>query len=265
MNESEHSLVRVEIASSLAVLTLARPRKFNAFDLAMARDLLDAVRQVDHLARSGAARAIVFAAEGKVFSVGGDLGYFTEGDDRGERMREVATALHHAVDILTTTPAPVVTALHGVAAGAGVGLALAGDIILAGPQAQLRLAYTAAGLSPDCGASWALIRIIGSARAMDLALTNRALDAAEAEKWGLVSRLTDSDDVTSEALTIAQQLATGSVDALATTKALLRSSLAHTLPVHLDSEADAISRLVDSPNGREGVDAFLAKRTPTFG
>ncbi|MET8427710.1 enoyl-CoA hydratase-related protein [Nocardia sp. NPDC004860] len=264
MNEFAHNHVRVEIDSSVAVITLARPDKHNAFDLAMAQDLHAAVQRAARGAQSGAVRAIVLAAEGKVFSVGGDLAYFSGSGDRSERMRQVATALHDALELLTTASVPVVSALHGIAAGAGVGLVLAADIVLAGPHAKLRLAYTAGGLSPDCGASWILPRRVGMARAMDLALTNRAVDAIEAEKWGLVSRLTDSDDVVSEARAIARRLAAGPSEAFAATKHLLWTSLDRSFVAHLNSEAEAISRLVDSPDGREGIDAFLAKRAPTF-
>lgn len=264
MNDFADKQVRVEMDSSVALITLARPEKHNAFDHAMALDLHYAVRHVANGARGGAVRAIVLAAEGKVFSVGGDLAYFAETEDRSEPMRLVATALHDTVELLTAVPVPVVSAVHGVAAGAGVGLALAADIIVAGPDAKLRLAYTAGGLSPDCGATWILPRSVGMARAMDLALTNRAVDAVEAEKWGLISRLTDSDDVVGEALSIAKQLAAGPTEAFTATKHLMRTSQDRSFVTHLNSEAEAISRLVESPDGREGIDAFLTKRAPTF-
>lgn len=264
MDELLHGRVRLRTDAGTAVLTLARPDAGNGFDLDMAHGIRDAARAVADGGRDGSVRAAVLAAEGKVFSVGGDLAHFAAAPDRGERMREVAGALHEALRLLATAPVPVVTALHGVAAGGGIGLALVGDVVLAGPRAKFRLAYTAGGLSPDCGTSWILPRRIGHARAMDLALTNRVLGAEEAERWGLVSRLTGSDEVLDEALALARELADGAHEALAMTKHLIWTGQESTFEAHLDREAETIARLVDTADAREGIDAFLTKRTPTF-
>lgn len=264
MDELQHDRVRLTIDAGLAEVTLARPDAGNGFDLGMASGIRDAAEAVANGAKDGSVRAAVLAGQGKVFSVGGDLAYFGGDEGRGDRMREVAGALHDALRLLATAPATVVTALHGVVAGGGIGLALVGDVVLAGPRAKFRLAYTAGGLSPDCGTSWLLPRRIGHARAMDLALTNRVVGAEEAERWGLVSRLTESDDVLGEARALAAELAAGPQEALAMTKQLLWTGLEQPFGTQLDHEAETIARLVETPDGREGIDAFLAKRAPKF-
>lgn len=261
MDELLHDRVRLQTDGWIAQITLARPDAGNGFDLAMAHGIRDAAKAV---AGSDELRSVVLAAEGKVFSVGGDLAHFASVENRGQRMREVAGALHEALQLLTSAPVTVVTALHGVAAGGGIGLALAGDVVIAGPRAKFRLAYTAGGLSPDCGTTWMLPRRIGHARAIDLALTNRIVSAEEAERWGLVSRLSESDDVLGEARALAAELAAGPRDALGVTKQLLWKALERTFDDQLDVEAETIARLVETTDGREGIDAFLAKRTPTF-
>jgi 2-(1,2-epoxy-1,2-dihydrophenyl)acetyl-CoA isomerase len=265
MHELLHGRVGISVDASLMMLTLARPDDGNAFDLAMAQGIRDAAQQLFDAATNGHVRAAVLAADGAVFCVGGDLAYFASAHNRGDRLGQVATLLHEAIELMTSTPAPIVTALHGTAAGGGVGLALAGDVIIAGPKAKFKLAYTAVGLTPDCGASWLLPRRIGQARALDLALTNRVLSAAEAERWGLVSRVTESDNVLEEAIVTAKALASGPQEALAMTKHLLWTSMSRPLSAQLDLEAHTIARLVDSGDGHEGVDAFLAKRHARFG
>lgn len=145
-----------------------------------------------------------------------------------------------------------------------MGLALCGDLILMASTARLRVAYTAVGLSPDCGTSWLLARRLGTARALDLALTNRLLTGAEVEQWGLVSRVVDPDALGAEVEAIASVLVEGSRRSLAETKRLLHEASSAPLEQHLAAEAGTIATLMAEPDGREGVDAFLAKRTPEF-
>jgi 2-(1,2-epoxy-1,2-dihydrophenyl)acetyl-CoA isomerase len=259
-----HDRVRYGVEDTVATMTLARPDAGNGFDLAMARAINTAAQRIAVGAHTGEIRAAVVAAEGKVFSVGGDLRHFADAKDPGDEMRHVAGGLHEALSALVNAPLPVITAVHGVAAGGGVGLALAGDIVLAGPRAKFRLAYTAGGLSPDCGTSWLLPQRIGAARALDLALTNRPVDAQEAAAWGMVSRLMDSDDVAGEAQKLAAELAGGASGALAQAKRLIRTADTRTFADSLDDEAHTITRLVTGPEASEGIDAFLTKRTPKY-
>jgi len=164
---------------------------------------------------------------------------------------------------LRALEAPVITAIRGACAGAGIGFALAGDIVLAGSDARFRVAYTGAGLSPDCGVSWALTRTVGSARAADLILTNRLLDAEQAERYGLLSRVAEGDVVT-EAFALAETLASGPRGAFAKSVRLVRDAGETPLVHHLDAEASGISVLAETPEGQEGIRAFLERRRPDF-
>ncbi|MBS1870249.1 MAG: enoyl-CoA hydratase/isomerase family protein [Actinobacteria bacterium] len=259
-----HDSVGWHLDGSVARVVLARPEAGNALNLAMARGLAEAARRVRDGAEEGTVRAALVAAEGRAFCVGGDLSEFARSEDRGACVAEVATTAHEAIAVLQAAPVPVVTAVHATAAGGGVGLALCGDVVLMASTAKLRLAYTAAGLSPDCGASWLLPRRIGMARALDLALTNRVVTGAEAEQWGLASRVVAPESLGAEAEAVAVALAHGSRRALAETKRLLRESSSTSFEEQLAAEAATIAALAAAPDGREGVDAFLAKRTPEF-
>lgn len=263
MNDLIGDRVRWTTDDSIATITLARPDAGNGFDLAMAEAIREAARRVHDGARASTIRAAIITADGPAFSVGGDLQHFASSAERDKEMDNVAGAMHEALRLLAASEAPVITVVEGVAAGGGIGLALAGDIVLATQRAKFRMAYTAVGLSPDCGASWIVPRLVGQARALDLALTNRMVSAQEAAGWGLVSRLVE-DDAVSEARALARLLAEGSAAALGSTKRLVRASVTSSYVEHLDAEAASISARVASTDGIEGVDAFLEKRRPTF-
>lgn len=207
--------------------------------------------------------AVLLTAEGPNFCVGGDLREFAASADPSAHVRAVATEVHAALRILTELPVPVVTAVRGAVAGGGVGLALAGDIVIAARDTRFRLAYTAGGLSPDCGASWVLPRLIGLPRALQLALANPVVTAETALSMGLVSLVVD-DPLESVARTLARQLADGPREAQAATKRLLRSAYDSTYAEHLDREADSIAHLAGTPDGREGVQAFVEKHPARF-
>jgi 2-(1,2-epoxy-1,2-dihydrophenyl)acetyl-CoA isomerase len=144
-------------------------------------------------------------------------------------------------------------------------MALAADVVLMAEQAKMRLAYTAAGLSPDCGSTWALSRRLGPARALDLALTNRLLTGAEAAAWGLVSRAVAAEELGDVAQTVVDGLRTGPAEAYAQTKRLMSAGPHRDLASALADESATIGRLIVGTDATEGVDAFLQKRTPSFG
>lgn len=266
MGERWHDRVNLAVADGVARLTLAHPAGGNALDLAMTRGLRDAVAS---LASYDGLRAVRIDAEGRVFCVGGDLHEFAAAADATARVTEVAAAAHDALAGLRALPVPVVSVVQGVVAGGGIGFALVADVVLMARSAKLRVAYTAAGLSPDCGVSLALARALGPARAMDLALTNRTLSGDEAAQWGLVSRAVDDDALQEVADGLVQQLADGPQQALAATRRLLRDAARvdseGAWRAHLDAEAVSIARLAGTTDGREGVAAFLGKRPPRFG
>lgn len=161
--------------------------------------------------------------------------------------------------------AVLVTAVNGAAAGAGFSLAVAGDLVLAAESASFTMAYTKVGLSPDGSASYHLPRLVGLRRAQELMLTNRTLSAAQALDWGLVTDVVADTELGDRATALAEQLAGGSAPSHGAVKALLLASSKNGLEEQMELEGRTIARRADSADGREGVDAFLAKRRPEFG
>ena len=198
------------------------------------------------------------------FCGGGDLKGFAGRDDLPTHLREILGPLHVAITQLVRGDAPVVAAVQGSAAGAGIGLVGASDLVVAGESAKFVMAYTGVGLTPDGSSSWFLPRLVGLRRALELTLTNRVLSAAEALDWGLITEVVPDDELTAEAEALAARLAAGPAPALAAAKRLLHTSLEETLETHLAREAEAISAASGTPEGQEGVAAFVEKRPPVF-
>lgn len=210
--------------------------------------------------------AVLLAGEGPHFCTGADVGALAAtgaAEDPRSAVRELAEELHELVRALVEVPVPVVAAVRGWAAGAGMSLVLAADIAVAGVSTRLRPAYPAIGLTPDGGLSWTLPRAVGAARARHILLTDRVLDADEALALGLVATVVPDDEVAAEADGLAQRLADGPTRALGRTKRLVRAE--GDLDSHLDAEADAIAESLADAEGQEGVAAFRERRTPRFG
>jgi 2-(1,2-epoxy-1,2-dihydrophenyl)acetyl-CoA isomerase len=231
----------------------------------------DAVREVTAALRAPEpdVGAVLLAGAGPHFCVGADVGDLAaaaaaEADPR-PAVQALAGELHDLVRALAEVPVPVVAAVRGWAAGAGMSLALAADLAVAGVSTRLRPAYPAIGLSPDGGLTWTLPRAVGPARARHILLTDRVITADEALALGLVAVVVADDDVAAEAQALAQRLADGPVRALGRTKQLLRASGERDLATQLDAEAQAIAESAADPDGQEGVAAFRERRGPKFG
>ena len=263
MSAASSKPVLLEVVDGVARLTLNRPDASNAISLKLAQALADATNE---LAVADDVRAVLLRGAGPRFCAGGDVKAFAAaGDALGEELGSVLDALHRAVSDLAELDAPVVAAVQGSAAGAGLSLVLGADLVVAGASARFVLAYTGIGLVPDGGSTWYLARLVGLRRATDLALTNRVLDANEALTWGLVTRVVPDDEVDAEAEALVTQLAAGPTGALAGAKRLLRRSLQASLAEQLGDEAIAMVRAGESSDGQEGVRAFVEKRPPRFG
>src|ERR1700728_5083502 len=179
--------VQVETRGAVALVTLNRKDSGNAINLQMAMDLLAAAMTC---ARNAAVRAVVLSGAGRNFCCGGDLRAMASRDETGgDYIRELTTHLHAAISHFVRMDPPVIAAVNGTAAGAGVGLVAMADLALCAHSSRFNLAYTAVGLTPDGGTSYLLPRIIGAKRAMELLLLNRTLPAAEALSWGLVNEV----------------------------------------------------------------------------
>jgi 2-(1,2-epoxy-1,2-dihydrophenyl)acetyl-CoA isomerase len=264
MPENIDDRITYELDDRVARIELAHSGAHNGLDPRMGEALRIASERAAKDVASGDARVVVVSAQGRVFSVGGDLVKFAAADDRGAEVKATADGLHAGLATLRALEVPVVSVIHGTAAGGGLGIALVGDIVIAAAEAKLVMAYTAAGLSPDCGVTWIVPQRLSWVRAMDLALTNRVITGAEAADWGLVSRAVPGDELAATVETVVSALRGGASDAVAATKRLFAESQDRTYAAQMDEEARSISRLITEPDGVEGIDAFLAKRQPTY-
>lgn len=254
--------IRIEIRDRVAVLTLARPENGNAID----QDMADALLRAALICESDdAVRALLLTGDGAAFCVGGDVKAFAAaGSDMPALVRRLTASLHMAVARLARMDKPLVTAVNGAAAGAGFGLAILGDVALAARSAKFAMAYGALGLTPDAGATWLLPRLVGFRQAQRLALCNERIDAAEAERIGLITHAVDDAALATEAFALARTLAQGPRRAFARTRELLNQSLSNGLETQLELEAQAIARAAGLPEGQAGVAAFAARRKPAF-
>lgn len=258
----DYETLAFESRDGVARLTLDRPDAANAINLQMAEELLDAVTR---LADDPTVRAVLLGGNGPRFCGGGDVKQFAElGDRLGHHLREITVPLHAAVSQLVRLDAPVIAAVHGSAAGAGLGLVAAADLVVAGASTRFVMAYTGIGLTPDCSSSWFLPRIVGMRRTLELALTNRALSADEAREWGLVTQVVPDDDVTATAAALAARIASGPTRAFGGVKRLVHGSLERALDEHLVHETEEIARAGATVDALEGLRAFAEKRTPAF-
>lgn len=260
---SNSEMVLFERQGAVARLTLNRPEAANAIDLPLARALMEAANACGE---DDSIRCVVLTGAGRLFCAGGDIaGFAAAGEKIPSLLKELTAYIHMAIIRFLRMPKPLITAVNGPAAGAGLSLAVMGDIVLASPAAHFTLAYSAIGFTPDGGASWMLPRLIGLRRTQELMLTNRRVGAEEAAAIGLVTRLTEADALADEAQALAVQLASSASRALGKTRNLILESFDTSLETHLEAEACAIAEASRSDEGREGVAAFIAKRKPNFG
>jgi len=253
--------VQVESRGAVTLVTLNRPDVSNALNLQMAMDLLAAAMTCG---RNSGVRAVVLTGAGRNFCFGGDLRAMqARGKGADSYVRELTTYLHEAISHFVRMDAPLIAAVNGTAAGAGVGLVAMADLALCGEGSKFNLAYTSVGLTPDASTSFLLPRAVGVKRAMELFLLNRVVDAEEAVSWGLVNRAVPDDRLVAEALALGEKLAAGPVHAFGRTKRLVSNSLG-ALESQMVLESETIAAQAGTAEGLEGITAFLEKRTPRF-
>ena len=258
----EYETLIVERRGGIARLTLNRPETANGITLRMAEELAAAATS---FADDPSVRAVLLAGAGARFCGGGDVkGFAALGDGLGHHIREITVPLHAAISQLVRLDAPVICAVQGSAAGAGMGLVAAADLVIAAESARFVMAYTGIGLTPDGGTSYFLPRLVGVRRALELAITNRVLSASEALDWGIVTQVVPDAELTAAAGTLAETIAAGPTLAFGGVKRLIHTSLEHTLDQHLARESEEMARAGRSADGVEGVAAFVAKRAPEF-
>jgi 2-(1,2-epoxy-1,2-dihydrophenyl)acetyl-CoA isomerase len=253
-------MAEVEVTRDGAVMTLTlnRPDKLNALNGAVHEGLTAALKD----ARSDDVRALVLTGAGRGFCVGQDLGEFQAGaGDIAERLRGT---YHRTIRGIRELEKPVIAAVNGPAAGAGLSLACACDLRIAADSATFVPAFIKLGLVPDSGGSFFVERLLGYARAFELFATGRTLTAAEAQMWGLVSEVVDPDGLSARAAELASELAAAPTRGIGMTKRLLDRARSSSLDEQLELEAQLQSAATKTDDFREGVGAFLEKRAPRF-
>lgn len=246
----------------IARVTLNRPAAANGMNDVMTRELADVATRC---AVPGT-KVVVLTGAGRFFCAGGDLkAMATSPLGPGPFVKGIADDLHRAISTFARMDAVLITAVNGVAAGAGFSLGVSGDLVVASASASFTMAYTKAGLSPDGAASYHLPRLIGARRTGDLMLTNRTLSAAEALDWGLVNYVADDADFAARVDELAAGIASGAAGSAAAVKKLLLASFDNDIETQMAFEAQLIAENADGADGREGIDAFLNKRAPNYG
>jgi 2-(1,2-epoxy-1,2-dihydrophenyl)acetyl-CoA isomerase len=256
----EFTTIRLEVADAIATITLDRPDALNALTVAMKGELLRALRSI---ARDRSVRSVILTGAGRAFCAGQDLRERLEPDAAplGVELRERYNPIIRAMRSLDQ---PIVGAINGVAAGAGASLAFACDIRVAAENASFLLAFGRIGLVPDSGATWFLPRLVGPAKAAELALLGDSFSAADAERFGLVARVVPADGLAEAARDVAARLAALSPRALALTKRALQRSWSVDLDEALEDEAFRQGIAGATADHAEGLAAFLEKRPPRF-
>lgn len=250
------------LSNGVATITLNRPRAGNALTMQMGRELMDASICCDE---NPEVRAVVLTGAGKMFCVGADLRQLPPaGPKMATEIKLLTKWLHAAISRFVGMDAPLICAINGTAAGAGMSLALIGDMALVAESARFKMAYSRLALTPDCAATYYLPRLVGFRRAFELYTTNRILSATEAEAWGLVNRVVADDAMLSEAQALAVQLAAGPTQAIGATKRLFHSAWTGSLESQMAQETQTITNAARSPEAMEGFEAFFQKREPNF-
>jgi 2-(1,2-epoxy-1,2-dihydrophenyl)acetyl-CoA isomerase len=236
---AELILLDLDEGTGVARITLNRPDASNALSIELLTELLEALTQ------SQRARAVLLTGAGKNFCAGGDVKAFAaQGEQLPTYIEEATARLSDCARALIQLKAPVITAVQGWATGGGgVGLVCASDLVIAAESARFMLGATRVGMAPDAGASVTLAHHVGLRRAMELALTNRAVDAAEAMQIGLVTRVVPDDRLTAESEQLAHELASGATDALGATKRLLWEGVGASVDARLAEEARTVTEL----------------------
>lgn len=243
-------------------ISLNRPEAYNALNLDVMVMLSDTLASA---ATTESVKGILITGKGKAFCAGGDLKWISQqAAAAGSTLHRFAPQFHLAIIEIRRMGKPVVAAINGIAAGGGFSLALACDFRVMAESAVLRQAYTSSGLSIDGGGTFALPRLVGLARALEIAAFDQPISSAKALEWGLVTKVVPDDRVIEESLSMLEGLAKSALHSFAWSKRLLIESFTNTLETQLELERQGISDCARHPDGQEGLRAFMEKRKPVF-
>jgi 2-(1,2-epoxy-1,2-dihydrophenyl)acetyl-CoA isomerase len=255
--------VLLELDGAVAHLRFNRPEAANGLNVPFLRALYDALMRCHGEPR---VRALLLSGAGRHFCAGGDVKTFAaRGEQLPDYLREATSWLQICAQALMRLQAPVIAAVHGFAAGGGgFGLVCASDLVIAGRSAKFMHGVIRVGMAPDAGGSVTLTQLVGLRKAMEIALTNPVIDAEEAERLGIVTRVVDDDAVLTEARALATSLAAGATLAIAATKRLMWDGLGATVEARLPEEARTVAQLSGTADAREGLAAVIERREPHF-
>lgn len=254
--------IKATVCGEIAVIMLDRPKAFNAFDLDAITVLAD---HLINLAADDTVRGVIITGQGRVFCAGGDLRWVNSWPQGpAAAFHNLAARYHQAILEIRRMRKPVIAAINGLAAGGGFSLALACDFRVMAESALLRQAYTSNGLSIDGGGTFTLPRLVGMARALEIASFDKPIPAKQALRWGLVTKVVADAKVLDEATKMAEDLAERSLQSFGYSKQLIADSFEHELEHHLELERAALRSCAAHPDGLEGLTAFVEKRKPAF-
>lgn len=254
--------IKVEKEGEVEKIFLNRPEAFNAFDIELVSDFSDAlvVAAVDK-----DVRVVVITGIGNAFCAGGDLKFILDFKGGvGAAFHTLASSFHRAVLEIRRMGKPVIAAVNGIAAGGGFSLALACDFRVMEKSATMRQAYTSAGLCIDGGGSFTLPRLVGLARALEIAAFDQSISADTALDWGLATKVVDDGEALSEAVAMARELSGISLNSFALMKRLMTDSFDTPFETQIERERLGIETCGEHPDGLEGMRAFVDKRKPVF-
>jgi 2-(1,2-epoxy-1,2-dihydrophenyl)acetyl-CoA isomerase len=256
---ADYSSIKFETKDRVGRITLDRPQSANSLNSSLSAELMDAVVRCED---DPDVRALIITGAGpRFFCTGADLKGFYSGEPE---LKSRVSIFHVVLSRLARADFPVIAAVNGVAAGAGMGLACACDLVVAAESARFTMAYSKIGLSPDGSTTYFLPRRVGIGRALELALLNRTLSASEALDWGIVNRVVADDTLAAEVHALAAQLAAGPTAAYGAAKRLMHAGWNETLESQIESELRSITKTARSDDAREAIAAFAAKRPPVF-
>jgi len=247
--------VRWDVSGGVGRITLDRPAVSNAVDLPTAQRFAEVVAA----AESDEVRVVLLTGAGARFCAGGDVRSFLAASDPPRYLHELASVMEAALRRLSDLPKPVVAGVHGAVAGAGLAFVLNADVVIAARSTKFRMAYSGIGLTPDCGVSYLLPRVIGTQRALELAVTGRTLTAERAQEWGLVAEVADDELLPHRAGELADALATGPASAIGQAKRLMRSSFDVSREDSAADEARTIATAVGTREAQELIQQFTAR------
>ena len=259
-----YETINMEMRGAVCVLTLNRPERLNALNVQVAKDFKAAVAE----ALERGARAIVLTGAGRAFCAGGDLREMQEIAKQDGRVEaffdEPLRLLNEAILLIRQAPAPFIAAVNGVASGGGCNLALACDLVIAAESAKFNQAFIKIGLTPDCGATFILPRLVGWKRAAELLFTGDLIGARQAAEMGMINSVFADDELMSRVMEMAERLAQAPTAAIAQIKMLLEASAVNDYGGQLDLERKTQIESGKTKDFVEGVSAFLEKRPPRF-